>query len=182
MLCNFHSVPTKPWIPPPVFHGKPQVGKNLWQKPVVISSRTYTNNPKEYPNSIGGVWVRHWCQQLKEKKHFKFKVRPSWFVFFQFWGMVKQNGHIPSTLKLSLGITKGHSNPSLLPIIPSPFTVTCRHPWGLGILTKSSGSWSRMRLWKQGFLEKWQSFHSFQLLALRKSLKISNPKFFFTRI
>ena len=82
MLCSFHSVPTKPWIPPPVFHGKPQVGKNLWQKPVIISSRTYINNPKEYPNSIGGVWVRHWCQQLKEKKHFKFKVRPSWFVFF----------------------------------------------------------------------------------------------------
>lgn len=35
-----------------------------------------------------------------------------------------------------------------------------------------------MRLWKQGFLEKWQSFHSFQLSALR-IVEISKPKFFF---
>ena len=80
--------------------------------------------------------------------------------------------------KFSLGIIKGHSNPSLLPsshrLLQSLAGI--REAWASW--TKSSGSQgSWMRLWVSGF-EKSGSRFIFQLLALRKSLKISKPKFF----
>lgn len=177
MLCNFHSVPTKPWIPHQ--NTATQVGKNLWQKPVIISSRTYINNPKEYPNSIGGVWVRHWCQQLKEKNTSSSKFGHLDLFFFQFWGMVKQNGHIPSTLKIFVGNhQRSFPSPSLLPS-------SHRLLQSLAGIREAWASWPNHQAARQldetmGFRvwEKWQSFHSFQLSALR-IVEISKPKFFF---
>ena len=160
MLCSFHSVPTKPWIPPPVFHGKPQVGKNLWQKPVIISSRTYINNPKEYPNSIGGVWVRHWCQQLKEKNTSSSKFGHLDLFFFQFWGMVKQNGHIPSTLKIFVGNHQRSFESLIASHHPIAFyshlqaSVRLGHPGPNHQAARQLDETMGFRVW-----EKWQSFH-----------------------
>ena len=178
MLCNFHSVPTKPWIPHQ--NTATQVGKNLWQKPVIISSRTYINNPKEYHNSIGGVWARHWCQQLKEKKHFKFKVRPSWFVFFP----ILRDGKTKWTHPIHLENFRWES-PKVIPFPliashhPIAFyshlqaSVRLGHPGPNHQAARQLDETMGFRVW-----EKWQSFHSFQLSALR-IVEISKPKFFF---
>ena len=52
-----------------------------------------------------------------------------------------------------------------------PFTVTCRHPWGLGILTSGQAGTGGegMKVWKQGVEKNGKSCFCFQLLGSKKN-------------